>query len=173
MNDLFLYSFDNIVRMLITAPILYAVVIASIRISGKRSTSQMNNFDWVVTVAMGSLIASGIVLKEVTLIESVLAMIILLTLQYLVTRAVRASEWVEKLVKATPRLLFCDGKFLDDAMRDERVTKSEVMAAIRGSGTGRLEDVHAVILETDASMSVICKQPRGSDDLTVLERVRA
>lgn len=173
MDKLFFYSLDNVVRMLITAPILYAFVIGSIRVSGKRTTSQMNNFDWIVTVAMGSLVASGIVFKEVSLVESLLAMLLLLAMQYAMTRIVRSSKLARDLVKAQPRLLVRDGEFMEDAMRDERLTKSEVLAAIRGSGISRIEDVKAVILETDASMSVIRKQHGQpvDDDLSALNPV--
>lgn len=155
MEKLFFYSTDNLVRILVSAPLLYFAVIAFIRVSGKRSTSQMNNFDWIVTVAMGSLVASGIVLKNVSLVEVVLAISALLLLQYLVTRTVLSSKLVRNLVKAQPTLLVRNGKFLDDAMREERITEGEVLSAIRGSGIGRIEDVEAVILETDARMSVI------------------
>ncbi|MBT8143546.1 MAG: DUF421 domain-containing protein [Gammaproteobacteria bacterium] len=157
-EKLFFYNVENLLQILISAPFLYFSVIALVRISGKRSTSQMNNFDWIVTVAMGSLVASAMVLKNVTLIEVLLAISALLLLQFLVTRSLLDSKVLRRLVKASPTLLVRKGEYLRDAMRDERVTEGEVLSAVRGSGVGRLEDVEAVILETDASLSVIASR---------------
>ena len=50
-------------------------------------------------------------------------------------------------------------RVLDDALRDARVTREEVRAAVRSSGIGALGDVAAVVLETDGSFSVIAGQP--------------
>ena len=58
-----------------------------------------------------------------------------------------------------PRLLLRDGTMLDEALRDARVTREEVRAAVRSSGIGALGDVAAVVLETDGSFSVIAGQP--------------
>lgn len=168
MENLFFASTDNLIRILVSAPVLYVAVIAFIRISGKRSTSQLNNFDWVVTVAMGSLMGSGIIVRDITLAEVLLAMIVLLGLQYLVTKGLMKSDLVEQVVKARPTLLFHNGEFLRGAMREERITETEVLSAIRGSGIGRMEDVAAVILETDARLSVIEGGGRGDTELTAL-----
>lgn len=117
----------------------------------------MNNFDWIVTVAMGSLLASGIVLEKVGVIEIWVAISLLLVLQYMVTRLVLRSSAISKLVKAEPRILLHNGELLHEAMRVERVTETEIYAAIRSKGLGSIEQVEAVILETDATLSVLPK----------------
>lgn len=156
LNTVFLGGDDlDLTRILIAVPLLYVVVIAFVRISGKRSASQMNNFDWIVTVAMGSLVGSGIILRDVGLIEAALAVGLLLACQFALTWSVIRSDRLSSLVKASPRLLVCHGKILHDALRDERVSEQELMASIRGEGLPNLEDVTAVILETDATMTVM------------------
>lgn len=141
-------------RIALAVPLLYVSVIVLVRISGKRTTSQMNGFDWVVTVASGSLVASGILPGGSSAIESVLALVILVALQWLVTFAVSRSDAAKAAVKATPRLLLRNGEFLRDAMAAERVSEAEVRAEVRSAGHTRIEDVEWVILETDASLSV-------------------
>lgn len=144
------------------APLVYVAVILLVRLSGKRTTSQMNGFDWVVTVAAGSLMASGILPGGATAAEAVMAIALLVGLQWLVTRAVSRSGAAQSLVKATPRLLLRDGAFLRDAMREERISEAEVRAAVRAAGKTRLEDIEWVILETDASLSVAVKTDASS-----------
>ena len=114
-------EWQQIVRAVVSAALLYGFVILSVRVSGKRSTSQMNNFDWVVTVAIDSLMASGILLKDVSLLESMIAIATLLGLQFLLTWLMLRWQPLEDLVRADPRLLFHEGEFLWEAMRRERV----------------------------------------------------
>lgn len=160
METLFFDGFNDLLRTLTAAPILYIAVIIFVRISGKRSTSQMNNFDWVVTVAMGSLMASGILLKDITILESVGAIGLLLFLQWLLTWTMVRSSAVAKLVRAEPTLLYHDGKFLSQAMRRERVSEYEVLSAVRENGFVDLQNVQSVVLEANAALSVLPKSEK-------------
>jgi uncharacterized membrane protein YcaP (DUF421 family) len=153
-------GWSGIIRVLIAAPIMYISIIAFVRIMGKRSTSQMNNFDWVVTVALGSLVASGIILDNVTVIEALLATGLLLGLQWTLTYWVPRWTMLEHVVKAQPTLLAERGKLLESSMLAERVTHDEIYAALRGAGLANIDEAEWVILETDASISVIAKDRR-------------
>ncbi|MGB3612360.1 MAG: YetF domain-containing protein, partial [Elainellaceae cyanobacterium] len=144
----------------LAAPVMYVAVIVAIRITGKRAASQMNNFDWIVTVAIGSLTASGIVIDSVSVLEAITAIALLLGAQYLLTRGMFMSSRLTAFAKASPTLLVHKGQFIRDALRHERVTPDEVMAAVRENGLIRLEDVQWVILETDATLSVIPRDDR-------------
>lgn len=156
MSEPLLYDgLPGLIRALITAPLVYLAVIALIRVSGKRTTSQLNNFDWVVTVAMGSIVASPILLENVTVAEAVVGIASLLFLQFLVTRFSVLSRSFERLVKPSPRLIAYQGELIREAMLSERITKGEVMAAVRGAGIPDLRGVAAVVLESDAKLSVL------------------
>lgn len=154
-------------RIVLAAPLLYATVIGLVRVSGKRTTSQMNAFDWLVTVAAGTLVGSGILPGGAAAIEAMLAIAMLVLLQWATTFAVSRSAAAQSLVKATPRLLLRKGEFVREAMLAERVSEAEVRAAVRAAGNTRLEDIEWVILETDASLSVAVKTDR-SDPRTAL-----
>ena len=156
---------DPLLQVLVSTPLIYVAVIVMVRISGKRTTAQMNNFDWLVTVAMGSLIASGMISKSNSVATVAFAIAVLLVLQWIVTRSVFASDRMERLVKAEPRLIVSDGRMLEDGMKAERVASSEILAAVREAGCTRLEDVAAVVLETDGSFSVF---PRSSVELPLV-----
>jgi hypothetical protein len=62
---------------------------------------------------------------------------------------------VRRLARSEPRLLVRRGEFLDTALVDERLSRNEVLSAVRNSGCGSLQKVDAVILETDGSISVV------------------
>jgi uncharacterized membrane protein YcaP (DUF421 family) len=91
-------------------------------------------------------------------------------LQYLVARATVRSRAFGEAVKSTPRALLVDGRFDEDALREERVVRDEVLAAVRGQGYGDLGRIAMVILETDGSLSVIPQDRLG--DRSALGPVR-
>lgn len=166
-------SWQELARVAATGVILYVALITFINLSGKRSTSKMNNFDWVVTVALGSLTASVILVKDIVLLEGLLAIAVLLGLQHVTTKVVSHSRTAEKIIKLQPRLLYFKGRFIEEAMKEERISQNEIMAAIREAGHASLENVTAVILESDASVSVIQQREREKlDTLSFAEDIQ-
>ncbi|HVL77831.1 MAG TPA: YetF domain-containing protein [Sphingomicrobium sp.] len=160
-----------LVRVLVISLLAYAWLIFILRVSGKRSLAKLNAFDFIVTVALGSTLAAALLNRQVSFSEGALAFVMLTGLQYAVTAASVRWDSIRRLVRSKPRLLLDDGRFLDQAMRDERLTRSEVEQAIRNQGIGRIEDVAAVVLETDGSMSVIKRRDDGAE-LTALHSLR-
>ena len=156
--------FDNwfgLVRIFVVGTLAYVALVVMLRVSGKRTLSKMNAFDFVVTVALGSTLATVLLSKDVALAEGLLALALLIGLQFVVAWLSVRSAKVREFTKSEPRLLVLRGELLKSAMRDERITEAEVLAAVRSQGTASLDHVEAVVLETDGSISVI---PRGSGE---------
>lgn len=152
---MFFDTWYGLLRVLVVSPLAYVGLILLLRASGKRTLSKMNAFDFIVTVAMGSMLATAILSKSVFLMESLLGMGMLILLQYAITWLSVRSDRVSKIIKAEPSLLFHKGKYLDDQLRRMRVTRSEVEAAVRNAGNASIADIEGVILETDGTFSVL------------------
>ena len=152
---MFFDTWHGLLRVLIVGTVSYAALISLLRISGKRSLSKMNAFDLVVTVALGSTFATVILNNSIPLAEGVLALGLLIALQFVITWLSVRFEPLQNLVKAEPTLLVRDGDYLPEAMRTQRVTKEEVEAALRENGTADAAQAACVVLETDGSLSVI------------------
>ena len=146
-------------RTVVVGAAAYVVLVFTLRVSGKRTLSKMNAFDFVVTVALGSTLASVVLSKDVALTQGVLGFVVLAALQYVVTWLSVRSAWVRSAVRSEPTLLVRRGELLHAALRRERVTVNEALSAVRGAGVARLTDVGALVLETDGSFSVL----RGDD----------
>ena len=167
---MFFDNLNGLLRVLVIAPLAYVAVIVVLRSAGKRSLAKLNAFDLVVTVALGSTLATVLLSKDVALAEGALAFALLALLQWIVSRLSVLWRSFAKLVRSQPRILLKEGKIDESALNDERVTRSEVEQAIRNQGIGRIGDVAAVVLESDGSLSVI---PKGSEgDLTALPDVQ-
>ncbi|NJK37778.1 MAG: DUF421 domain-containing protein [Oscillatoriales cyanobacterium SM2_3_0] len=148
-------SWSSLGHTLLAGSLGYVIIVFLLRISGKRTLSKWNSFDFVVTIAFGSVLASMILSKETSLAQASLGFGILVLYQFLITWLAVRSPMVQTLIKAEPTLLFHKGQFKSSALKNERVTEGEILSAIRNHGIGDVNQVDAVILETDGSFSVI------------------
>jgi len=152
---MFFDDWFGLLRVIVIGAATYAALICMLSISGKRTLSKMNAFDLVVTVALGSTLATVLLDNSVPLAEGVLALALLVCLQFFITWLSVRSELVRRLIKCDATTLARDGAYLDDTMRAQRVTRDEVEAAMRDQGVSDLAQVSSVVLETDGSLSVI------------------
>ncbi|MDH2426395.1 YetF domain-containing protein [Sphaerisporangium sp. TRM90804] len=158
---MFFDSWSGLIKIIVAAVIAYVVLVAVLRLSGKRTLAKLNAFDLVITVALGSTLATVTVSGQVPLSEGVLALAVLVGLQF-------AGSWlglrlgpVRRMMTARPSLLLRDGRLLGDELRRLRVTEEEVRQAVRVSGHGDFDQVWVVVLETNGSLSVVSRQQRG------------
>jgi uncharacterized membrane protein YcaP (DUF421 family) len=156
MDPFFFESWRGLLRVLLVGTAAYIALIVMLRASGKRTLSKMNAFDLIVTVALGSTLATVLLSRSVPLAEGVLALALLIYLQYAITWASVRSDRVKRLVKSEPTLLVHKGEYLDAALVRQRVTRDEVEAALRQSGQRTMSKGTSVVLETDGSMTVTC-----------------
>lgn len=159
---MFFQDWLGLARTIIVGTLAYVALILLLRISGKRTLSKMNAFDFIVTVAMGSTLATILLTEDVALAEGVVALALLIGLQFTITWLSVRSPAIKKLVTSEPALLYFRGELLHDALRRERITEGEVRAVIRASGRRSFANVDAVVLETDGSMSVLQREPSPS-----------
>lgn len=159
---MFFETWLGLIRVIVVGVFAYLGLMLWLRISGKRTLSKWNAFDFVVTIALGSTLATVLLSKDVALVEGIFAFVVLIGLQYIITWLTVRSPMVQRIIKAEPTLLLRRGQFLSEALKSQRVTESEVRAAVRGAGIAAIEEVEAVVLETDGSVSVIGKTENKS-----------
>ncbi|CAN5423076.1 hypothetical protein BH18ACT3_BH18ACT3_25040 [soil metagenome] len=116
--------------------------------------AKLNAFDLVVSVALGSVLATIALSRDVSLADGVAA-ITVVAAQWVVSWASVHTSVAERLVRAEATVVFDSGRFDDVLLSRVRLTRGEVCQAIRSSGCGDFELVAAVVLETDGSLSVV------------------
>ena len=166
---MFFNGWESIFRVVVVGPLAYIALVALLRVSGKRTLSKMNAFDFIITVAFGSTLASVILNKNVSLLEGVAAFAVLIICQYFITYFSVRSERFQHFIKASPTLLYHQGRYLREVMRRQRVTEEEVQAGVRESGHLSMDAVAAVVLETDGSFSVLSTS--NNDDVSAMSNV--
>ena len=145
----------SVLRIVVVGPCAYVLLVLLLRASGKRTLSKFNAFDLIVTISLGSTLASVLLTKDVALVDGVVAFLVLVGMQFAATWLSVRSPTISRAIKSDPRLLYYHGAFLDRALRQERVTRGEVEAAVRKQGVASMESVRAVVIETTGVISVL------------------
>ncbi len=149
-------TLDLVLRGLILSAVGMVWIVLLVRIVGLRSFSKMTNFDFVMTVAMGSLLAgSGQATSWTEFAQALVAMMALFAVQWFVARLRKTSDGFEKLVQNEPIILMRNGVFDEGALRKTRVAKNDLIAKLREANVLALDQVRAAILETTGDVSVL------------------
>ncbi len=156
----------GLARVLIVGPLAYLWLIAVVRVSGKRTLAQLNAFDFIVTVALGSTLATVVLSSSVAWVEGALALALLAVLQLVVAWVSVHVRWVRGAVTSMPTMLLRDGRPDRDALTRQRISEQSVRQAVRSAGIGGLELVAAVVLEPNGTISVIPTSQFGSGSAT-------
>lgn len=154
---IFFDSWESLFRTFVITILAYVLLIVLLRGSGKRTLSKMNAFDFIVTIALGSTLATVMLNKSIALADGFFAFFLLVSLQYIITYLSTRFSFVNNLIKSSPTLLFYKGEMIKKAMKAERIAEDEVLAIIRKKGYSTTNNIDAVVLETDGSLSVIEK----------------
>ena len=159
---MFIDSLHQMFRVAVAVSAAYAALVLLLRFSGNRTLAKLSAFDLVVTVALGSALATIGLSSDVAIAEGITAFVALVLLQFLVARLSSRAVSARRALKSEPVVVVRDGQLLFRALRAERLSRDEIQQAIRATGVGGLELVAAVVLETDGTLSVITHEKLGS-----------
>lgn len=167
----FMAGWDQVAQTAITAAAAYALLVVLLRVSGKRTLTQLSIFDFVVTVALGSMFASIALRNGPSLAQGVAAIGVTVALQEIVAWAARTRR-IARLITSEPALLLLDGEILPHVARRNRLGQEAIEQAVRSAGHADSTQVHAVVLETNGKFSVIGSRPAspGPAYRTLLQR---
>lgn len=144
-----------LLRIVVVGTLMYLALVVLLRVSGSRTIASMRAFDFIVTVALGSVFGRALTAKGVSLAEAIAAFLLLILLQYAVARLQVRSVRFARTVTNPPTLLYFRGDFQREGMRRARVTEQELLAVARKKGNGSLADVDALVLEASGDIAVI------------------
>lgn len=154
MEKWFEASWTSILAIVLTAAGIYMAIIIFTRIAGKRSFSKMSSFDFAMTVAVGSILATTILSASVSLIQGIVGLAAVYILQ-ISAAILRRYSWFKKAIDNSP-LLLMDGKnILHDNLRKARVAEGDLRSKLREANVLDLSQVRAVVFESTGDISVL------------------
>lgn len=162
---------DVVTRGVVLATLGIVWIVLLIRLNGLRSLSKMTNFDFVMTIGLGSLLAS---LSQASdwqgFVQGLAGIVGLFLAQYIAARVRKSSDTIEQAIENQPVLLMRDGEFLHDAMDSVRVGKDDLIAKLREANVLSMSSVRAVVLETTGDVSVLHGDKLDEELLAHVER---
>lgn len=158
---MFFQGWNTVYKTIILSILTYIAIITILRLSGKRTLSSFNAFDFLITVTIGSISSSTILSNNTKFIDGISAIITLVILQYIVAKISVYSKTFSKVIKADPTLLYYDGQYIDENLKKMRVSKDDILQEVRINSGVTLSEVHSVILEANGKLAVVTA---GSDE---------
>ena len=165
-------DFDSIGITLVTTLGIYLTVITITRINGLRTFAKMSSFDFAITIAIGSLMASTILSPQNSLVKGIVALVFLIMLQAVVARLRKRSDSFDLMVTNSPVLLMKGKTILWSNLKAQRVTEADLYAKLRKANITDMNQILAVVLETTGDISVLhADDGQKKLDTTVLKHV--
>jgi len=154
--------------------IVYAFLVISLRLSGKRELVQLNPFDLVVLLTLSNTVQNAIIGDDNSVSGGIIAATSLLVVNYLVVRFLYGHKRIDQLVEGSADVLIENGSVRLERLKKELISPTQLEAAARKQGFESLDDVQKCILEPSGNLTFIGKKP-ATDDIRhqeVVERLK-
>lgn len=142
---------------------IYLLVMALMRISGKRAVGQFTPFDLILLILIGNAVQNGINGGDNSLTGAFVMATTLIVLNWAVAFATSRSHGAERLVEGVPVVLARDGKVFERMLRRQLVSDADFHKALRQHDIVSVEDVALALLENNGTISIIPREGGGSD----------
>jgi uncharacterized membrane protein YcaP (DUF421 family) len=143
--------------------IVYAFLVVSLRLSGKRELVQLNPFDLVVLLTLSNTVQNAIIGDDNTVLGGLIGAASLLITNYLVVRFLYNHHKLDEIVEGRADVLIDSGKVRTQHLKQELITMAQLEAAARKQGFASLSDVEQCILEPGGTLTFIGRKPSGED----------
>lgn len=137
--------------------ILFFIVVASMRIMGKRQIGQLQPYELAVLIMVSALAAIPMEDIGIPLLNSIVPILLLLAFQVLVSFAAQKSERVRAVISGRPSILIKDGKINERELRDLHMNINDLLEQMRICGYPNISDVEFALFETNGEITVLPK----------------
>jgi uncharacterized membrane protein YcaP (DUF421 family) len=149
---------------------VYAFLVISLRLSGKRELVQLNPFDLVVLLTLSNTVQNAIIGEDNSVTGGVIGAISLLVVNYLVVRFLYDHKTLDQFVEGRADILIENGNVNLNHLKKELISSTQLEAAARKQGFESLEEVQKCVLEPGGTLTFTGKKP-ASDDIRHQELV--
>src|SRR5207245_2207970 len=143
--------------------IVYAFLVISLRLSGKRELVQLNPFDLVVLLTLSNTVQNAIIGEDNSVLGGLIGATSLLVTNYLVVRFLYDHRKLDQLVEGKADVLIENGKVRTQHLKHELITMAQLAAAARKQGFESLSEVEQCVLEPGGTLTFLGKKPTTED----------
>jgi uncharacterized membrane protein YcaP (DUF421 family) len=149
--DLGIPAYEKVLRSLL----VFAFLVAALRVGGKRELAQINVLDLAVLLLVSNALQNAMIGNDNSLLGGVIGASALFAANYAFAHLTFRSVRAQRVLEGSPRVLLEDGKVLDDALRHEAMTRSELGSIVLERGFETLDEVALVVLEPNGHIAVM------------------
>ena len=169
MDHLFFSNWESIIRTTVITILAYIALIFLLRGFGKRTLSKMNAFDFIVTIALGSCLASVALNKNVVLLDGILAFFLLIFMQFSISWLSVRTKFVKNLVTSKASMLLYKGELFEKELKKQRITLEDLHMAVRKKGHTDLKNIDVIVIEATGEITVISEAGEKEEGLEFVE----
>ncbi len=158
------------INVVLRTAIVYFFVVLTLRLMGKRQIGELEASELVVTIIISEIAAMPITDLGVPLAGSILAILILMVLEILLSYVAYRNVWVRTVLYGKPSIFYQKGEMNQKEMKRQRFNVADLMEELRNNGAVSLQQVDFVLMEPNGKVSVIMKaehSPVTPEDLRV------
>lgn len=155
----------SILEKVIRPILVYAFLVAALRLGGRRELAQLNSFDLVVLLTISNTVQNAIIGNDNSLLGGLIGAATLVLVNTVVVRYLYRHPALERRLEGGPVWLVRDGKIIGENLRRELVSEEELLAAIRRQGVDSVAQCDQVILEASGTITVIPRRPTALEEV--------
>jgi uncharacterized membrane protein YcaP (DUF421 family) len=150
---------EPILAKILRPLVVYAFLVISLRLAGKRELAQLNPFDLVVLLTLSNTVQNAIIGNDNSITGGVIGAISLLVVNYAVVRFLYRHERIDRLIEGNLVVLIKDGRLQEETCTSELVTHAELEAAAHKQGFASLDEVERAVLEPGGVLALFGRKP--------------
>jgi hypothetical protein len=148
----------SVVELIVRGLVVYLVLFALMRFIGKKHVGELSPFDLVVLLIISETVDGSLIGDDHSLTGGLISAATLVVLVQIVGYFTWRSRKAERLVDGVPRVLVRHGHVNDRIMKEEQITRGELIEALRREGHTALTDIRFAMLETDGSITLAARR---------------
>jgi uncharacterized membrane protein YcaP (DUF421 family) len=148
-----------VAEKLIRPVIVYLVLVALLRVFGKRELAQLNPFDLVVLLSLSNTVQNAIIGDDNSVTGGVIGAFSLLAINWLVVRVLFKSRWLTQTLAGSSTTLILNGQIDRRALERESLTREELLSVLHKQGFEGFHQVHRCDLEPNGTFYIEGLEP--------------
>jgi len=140
--------------IIIRTILLYLTLIITMRFMGKRQIGEVQISEFIITIMLSEIAATPILDHSVPLLHAITAIVLLLSVELLVSFLLIKTSWLKRLICGTPSILIRRGELIQKELKKNRVDIAELFSELRQKGYSALSEINYAILEENGQLSV-------------------
>jgi uncharacterized membrane protein YcaP (DUF421 family) len=152
-----------IIEKLARPVIIYLVLVALLRLFGKRELAQLNPFDLVVLLSLSNTVQNAIIGDDNSVTGGIIGAFGLLAINWLVVRVLFRSPRLTRVLEGRSAVLIRNGQLDQQAMDRESLSREELLSVIHRQGFEDFDKVRKCVLEPNGTFYVEAFDPSIED----------